>query len=45
MAVIVNSNFVVLPVKKFLGLGHLMAKRQNYKDLKREKSQVCIICL
>lgn len=38
MAFIVNSNFVVLAVKKFLGLGRLMAKRQDYKDLKKGRS-------
>lgn len=36
MAFIVNSNFLVLAVKKFLGLGRLMAKRQDYKDLKKK---------
>lgn len=42
MAFLVNSNFVVLAAKKFLGLGRLMAKRQNYKDLRRKENHRCI---
>lgn len=42
MAFFVNSNFVVLVVKKFIGLGRLMAKRRNYKDLKKAKPNVCM---